>query len=86
MNFIYFNCCVLIFSFRLRLLLDVLLFIDGKDECYFNTTDMSLITMRLDDAIMGSNEDGESADQFLLNQVLNIRKGIVQLVSIGLMR
>lgn len=46
--------------------------------------DMSLIAMRLDDAIMESYEDGESSDQFLLNQVLNIRKGIVKLVSTSL--
>lgn len=66
--------------------MDVLVFTDNRNECYFNTTDMSLIAMRLDDAIMESYEDGESSDQFLLNQVLNIRKGIVKLVSISLVR
>lgn len=39
--------------------------------------------MRLDDAIMESNEDGKFS-KYLLNQVPNIRKGIVQLMSIGL--
>lgn len=47
---------------------------------------MSLITMRLDDAIMESTEDEESVDQFLLNQVSSIRKGIVKLVSTSLIR
>lgn len=76
----------MVFSFRLRLLLDVLKFNNNRNECYFSTTDMSLITMRLDDAIMDSNEDEESADQYLLNQIPKIRKGIVELVSISLIR
>lgn len=76
----------MVFSFRLRLLLDVLIFIDDSNECYFNTTDMSLITMRLDDAILDSTENGESVDRLLLNRVSSIRKGIVKLVSISLIR
>lgn len=60
------------------------MFIDNSTECYFNIADMSLITMRLDDAIMESNEDDESTDKFLLSQVFNIRQGIVKLVSISL--
>lgn len=77
----------MIFSFRLRLLLDVLVFLDENDnECYFNTIDMSLITMRLDDAVIESNEDEELENQFLLNQVSSIRKGIVKLVSTSLIR
>jgi hypothetical protein len=47
---------------------------------------MSLITMRLDDAIMESNEDERFVDQFLLNQVSSIRKGIVKLVSSSLIK
>ncbi|XP_050540883.1 nuclear pore complex protein Nup85 isoform X2 [Daktulosphaira vitifoliae] len=70
--------------FRLRLLLDVLLFIDDNNECYFNTLDMSLITMRLDDAIMEAEDDPKSADQYLLDQIPNIRSAIVKLVSISL--
>lgn len=77
---------MLVFSFRLRLLLDVLIFIDDSNECYFKTTDMSLITMRLDDAIIENNEDADSADQFLLKRVSDIREGIVKLVSISLIR
>uniref|UniRef100_A0A2S2R3I6 Nuclear pore complex protein Nup85 n=1 Tax=Sipha flava TaxID=143950 RepID=A0A2S2R3I6_9HEMI len=72
--------------FRLRLLLDVLIFLNDNNECYFNTIDMSLITMRLDDAIMESNEDERFVDQFLLNQVSSIRKGIVKLVSSSLIK
>jgi len=66
--------------------MDVLMFIDDSNECYFNIADMSLIKMRLDDAITESNEDNESTDQFLLNQVSNIRQSIVKLVSISLIR
>lgn len=76
----------MVFSFRLRLLLDVLMFLNDNNESYFNTIDMSLITMRLDDVIMESNEDGEFVDQYLLNQVASIRSGIVKLVSISLIR
>lgn len=47
---------------------------------------MALITMRLDDAIIEINEDIDSADQFLLNRVSDIRKGIVKLVSLSLIR
>lgn len=60
------------------------MFIDNSNECYFNIADMSLITMRLDDAIIEYNEDDESDNQFLLSQVLNIRQGIAKLVSISL--
>lgn len=67
-------------------MLDVLIFLNDNNECYFNTIDMSLITIRLDDAVMESNEDGEFVDQFLLNQVSTIRKGIVKLVSSSLIR
>jgi len=42
--------------------------------------------MRLDDAIMESNEDKETSDQFLLSQVVKIRQGIVQLLSISLLK
>lgn len=76
----------MVFSFRLRLLLDVLMFLNDNNESYFNTIDMSLITMRLDDVLMESNEDGEFVDQYLLNQVASIRSGIVKLVSISLIR
>ncbi|XP_060861936.1 nuclear pore complex protein Nup85 [Metopolophium dirhodum] len=72
--------------FRLTLLLDVLMFIDNSNECYFNIADMSLITMRLDDAITEWNEDNESDNQYLLSKVFNIRQGIVKLVSISLIR
>ncbi|XP_015374235.1 PREDICTED: nuclear pore complex protein Nup85, partial [Diuraphis noxia] len=72
--------------FRLTLLMDVLMFIDDSNKCYFNIGDISLIKMRLDDTITESNEDNESTDQFLLNQVSNIRQGIVKLVSISLIR
>lgn len=76
----------MVFSFRLTLLMDVLIFIDDSKDCYFNITDISLITMRLDDAIMESNEDSETADQYLLSQVVKIRQGIVQLLSISLLK
>lgn len=66
--------------------MDVISFNDNSNECYFSTTDMSLIKMRLDDAIMESIEDEESTDQFLLNEVSNIRSGIVKLVSTSLIR
>jgi len=66
--------------------MDVLMFIDNSNECYFNIADMSLITMRLDDAIIECNEDNESDNQFLLSQVFNIRQGIVKLVSTSLIR
>lgn len=62
------------------------MFIDNSNECYFNIADMSLITTRLDDAIIECNEDNDSDDQFLLSQVFNIRQGIVKLVSISLIR
>lgn len=62
------------------------MFNNNHNECYFNTTDMSLITMRLDDAIIESNEDEESADQYLVSQVPRIRRGIVELVSTSLIR
>lgn len=62
------------------------MFIDDSKECYFNITDISLITMRLDDAIMESNENNETSDQFLLSQVEKIRQGIVQLLSISLLK
>jgi len=45
---------------------------------------MSLIAMRLDDAITEWNEDNESDNQYLLRKVFNIRQGIVKLVSISL--
>lgn len=76
----------MVFSFRPTLLMDILLFIDNSDVYYFSTTDMALITMRLDDAIMESDEDGESANQFPSDQVLRIRRGIVKLVSNSLTR
>lgn len=77
---------ILVFSFRLRLLLDVLSFNDDSNVCYFNTTDMSLIKIRLDDAIMESIEDEECTDQFLLDEIPNIRSSIVKLVSTSLIR
>jgi len=46
---------------------------------------MSLIKMRLDDAMMESLENGESTDQ-VLNKVSNIRSGIVKLISTSLIR
>lgn len=76
----------MVFSFRLRLLLDVLLFINDNNECYFTAMDISLITMRLDDAVMECNEDIKSTNQFLLDQVSNIRKGIIELLSNSLKR
>ncbi|XP_050433032.1 nuclear pore complex protein Nup85 [Adelges cooleyi] len=72
--------------FRLRLLLDVLLFIEDNNECYFDTLNMALITMRLDDAVIEAEEDNVSTDQFLVDQIPNIRSAIVQLVSISLRR
>lgn len=36
---------------------------------FFKTTDMSLITMRLNDAIMENNENVDSASQFLLKRM-----------------
>ena len=62
------------------------MFIENSNECYFNIADMSLITMRLDDAITEWNEDNESDNQYLLSKVFNIRQGIVKLVSISLIR
>lgn len=62
------------------------MFVDNSDESYFNIADMSLITMRLDDAIMESKEDGETDNQFLSSQVLNIRQNIVKLVSVSLIK
>jgi len=62
----------------------VLIFVNKKEGYYFNITDVSLIKARLDDALMESNEDGESDNQFLLKQVFSIRKALVKLVSISL--
>lgn len=62
------------------------MFVDESKECYFNITDISLITMRLDDAIVESNEGSETGEQFLLSQVVKIRQGIVQLLSISLLK
>lgn len=48
---------------------------------------MALVMMRLNDAIVENEETNDGcANQFLLDQILNIRRGIVKLVSISLMR
>lgn len=85
-NLKIFKFVCLVFSFRLRLLLDSRVFVDYGNKCYFNTTDMSLIKMRLDDAIMDFNEKDENTDQFLLNDVSKINSGIMKLVSMSLRR
>ncbi|VVC35732.1 Nucleoporin Nup85-like [Cinara cedri] len=70
--------------FRLRLLLDVLMFIDDTNECYFKTSEVALVTMRLDDAIVEYEEiNGECTDECLSDQICNIRRGIVKLLSIS---
>lgn len=76
----------MVFSFRLRLLLDIHSFNNDSNVCYFNTADMALIKIRLDDAVMESIEDEDSTDRFLLNEVSNIRSSIVKLVSTSLIR
>lgn len=76
----------MVFSFRFRLLLDILYFNDDSNVCYFNTDDMALIKIRLDDAIMESIEDEESTDKLLLKEVSNIRSTIIKLVSTSLIR